>query len=1102
MRYARVQTTLVIAAYAILSLFSAPARAQTSTTGAIAGRVTDTTSGDALAGATIVATSPALQGSQAAVSDSSGHYLVTNLPPGTYLVTFYYANSEVQRRGVIVAVGQATQVAQKIDTAAGGGEVIEVRGGTMIDTTSTNQGISVTQDQLQNVPVPGRTFGSALGGAAGSMNDGAGISFSGSTSLENQYVIDGVNTTGLTFGTIGTPLINEFVEEIQVITGGYQAEYGRSTGAVVNVVTKSGTNEFHGSAFATIVPYQVNRTPVREVQGSIDGTTDLDFSADFGFDLGGPIIKDRVWFYVGFAPQLVQNNIARVVQRRKDCHVVLPDGSLSECNPAMYGDTAADVDPVTGDLLFEEVARDDFKATQQAYQWVSKVNFAVSPQHQGQVSLTGTPVSGQTLIGVAGAEYANRVDYEGLTTDLAGKWSSKFNDNKTEVEGLAGWHRDKFDQGPFYEEAGALPETQVYFFTLDRVGAAGGESQQAMDGCRDSAAAPDPYPGIENCPLAGYRLGAPGSPVDNLEDRKSLSGKVTQRVNAVGNHIFKVGADVEDNMVADVKEFGGGSLNQVVGGGNDFVRVWHYASPSGLGIDPSMANDICGFEAGDTEMPRACAFVEDGKVTSSTLNWSAFAQDSWQILPNLTFNAGLRYEEQRLRFADKIRGSVDPFSMERIKGKNALVLQNLWAPRVGLIYDPTKEGRSKIYTSWARFYESIPLGLNDFSFSGTSLYVADFDWSSCGPGTGTYDSANQAPDPRNCPQVSPDNEPVQDFYFGGVTVVAPSAKAQYMDEIVVGGEYEALEDLRLGVAVKNRRLGRVLEDMSTDSAQTYVIGNPGEFSDADEEDLVEEIEGLEEGSDERAVAEARLEAFRALRRFDKPRREYNALELTAVKRVSKNFFVQAAYTYSRTTGNYPGLFNADTGSGLANASTQYDLAELLANRDGPLPQDRPHYIKLDAYYNFDFDQQGALTTGIRFRAFSGTPRDTLGSHYIYGFNESYVLPRGSQGRTPAVTGTDLHVGYTRELGRGYELTVFSDIINFFNQEQVFVLDETYSFDNVNPIVGGDKEDLVFAKMPGDDGSEASTPATRNIGYGTPLARYTPLYIRFGARLTF
>ena len=84
-------------------------------------------------------------------------------------------------------------------------------------------------------------------------------SFSGSSSLENQYFVDGVNTTGLTFGTVGTPVINDFIEEIEVITGGYNAEYGRATGGIVNVVTKTGSNEFKGSVFGYYQPGFLDR---------------------------------------------------------------------------------------------------------------------------------------------------------------------------------------------------------------------------------------------------------------------------------------------------------------------------------------------------------------------------------------------------------------------------------------------------------------------------------------------------------------------------------------------------------------------------------------------------------------------------------------------------------------------------------------------------------------------------------------------------------------------------------------------------------------------------------------------------------------------------
>lgn len=101
-----------------------------------------------------------------------------------------------------------------------------------------------------------------------------------------------------------------------------------------------------------------------------------------------------------------------------------------------------------------------------------------------------------------------------------------------------------------------------------------------------------------------------------------------------------------------------------------------------------------------------------------------------------------------------------------------------------------------------------------------------------------------------------------------------------------------------------------------------------------------------------------------------------------------------------------------------------------------------------------------------------------------------------------VTSTDLRLQYTRRLRKGYELSVFTDVINFFNQEQTAVTDELYTFDNVNPIVGGDREDLIFAKRIDGNGDETRDPIGRNIAYGTPLGRYTPLFVRVGARLNF
>ncbi|HMG52321.1 MAG TPA: carboxypeptidase regulatory-like domain-containing protein, partial [Kofleriaceae bacterium] len=310
------------------------ARAQSTTTGAIQGQVTDADTGDNLAGVTVVVSSPVLQGTQTAISDENGSYKIAGLPPGSYLVSFYINQVTVRRPEINVGVDKTTPVFQKLKLGAG--EVVQVTDtAPTIDPTSTTQGISIDKNYLRNVPVPGRTFESALGAAAGSQNDGLGVSFSGSSSLENQYVVDGVNTTGLTFGTVGSPVINDFIEEIEVVTGGYNAEYGRATGGVVRVVTKSGSNEFKGSIFSTFQPgflaAPVKSSPINA--SSIDASTSNAYIADVGFEVGGPIIKDRLWYFVGFAPQISRADTTRTTKRQSDCRQVMPNGALSLCDP-------------------------------------------------------------------------------------------------------------------------------------------------------------------------------------------------------------------------------------------------------------------------------------------------------------------------------------------------------------------------------------------------------------------------------------------------------------------------------------------------------------------------------------------------------------------------------------------------------------------------------------------------------------------------------------------------------------------------------------------------------------------------------------------------
>jgi hypothetical protein len=340
--------------------------------------------------------------------------------------------------------------------------------------------------------------------------------------------------------------------------------------------------------------------------------------------------------------------------------------------------------------------------------------------------------------------------------------------------------------------------------------------------------------------------------------------------------------------------------------------------------------------------------------------------------------------------------------------------------------------------------------------------------------------------------------------------VAPGIQPQYLDEFVIGAEYEVIEDLKVGVSLQRRVMGRVIEDVSTDGARTYLLANPGEFSAEEERKLEREIADLMASGEPADASLAlrkgeQLEQFRGIRIFDKPRRDYDALQLTMQKRFSRNFFMQGSYTYARNIGNYPGLFSSDNGQVDPNISSQYDLIELLANREGPLPQDRPHYFKLDGYYTFDFEKQGALTTGGRIRALSGVAHEALARHVTYGVDESFLLPRGEMGRLDWDYTLDAHVGYSRPIGRDMSIEVYADVFNLptlIKTEGVFSVDESYTFDAANPIVGGEYEDLIFVKAQDSDGNETSSPVLRNRNFNNPSVRYSPFFAQFGARLTF
>jgi hypothetical protein len=275
------------------------------TTGFIEGTVSDAND-EALPGVTVTIDSPKMQGTRATVTDASGLFRFPAVPPGEYTVTAALSGfGTVRQEDVDVDLGRTVTLRITMQAAAFE-EVLEVTGeAPLVDVTATELGVNFDAEQLTSMPL-GRNFTAVtnvLGGAQYEDDTTGGYAIYGSTGAENNYIIDGIDTTEVERGRQGTSVNMEFVEEIQVKTGGYNAEFGRATGGLINVITKSGGNEFHGDVFGY---YHSDSTqddfdPVDydKLANAPTFSTGLT-RQDYGFDLGGYIIRDKLWFFAAY----------------------------------------------------------------------------------------------------------------------------------------------------------------------------------------------------------------------------------------------------------------------------------------------------------------------------------------------------------------------------------------------------------------------------------------------------------------------------------------------------------------------------------------------------------------------------------------------------------------------------------------------------------------------------------------------------------------------------------------------------------------------------------------------------------------------------------
>lgn len=288
---------------AVLVLLLVPA-AFAQTTGRVDGIVMDDKEAP-LPGVTVTIKSSSLQGDRVAVTGADGKFRFVGLPVGDYSLTAALEGfSTLEQEGIGVGIDKTINL--QLTMSSSFEDTVTVSGAApIIDTTSTTGGASFSEDLFEELPVS-RTFQGLAFAAPGVVGGGLGSnpSIGGASAAENRYVVDGLDTTDPAFGTIGTTVPFEFVKEVEVKTGGYEAEYGGALGGILNVVTKSGGNELEGDVFG----YWSDDSLQSDTPPTATFGTDLGFTEyDFGAALGGKLIQDKLWYFVAVNPSISED---------------------------------------------------------------------------------------------------------------------------------------------------------------------------------------------------------------------------------------------------------------------------------------------------------------------------------------------------------------------------------------------------------------------------------------------------------------------------------------------------------------------------------------------------------------------------------------------------------------------------------------------------------------------------------------------------------------------------------------------------------------------------------------------------------------------------
>ena len=941
--------------------------------------------GALLPGVKVEATSPSLVGKTSGVSDENGAFRLAGLTPGVYKLVFSLEGfNTVVRENIPLALEQTITLKITMQTGTIDNAITVTGQVPLIDVKSTAKGMTLNKDVFEVLP-KGRNFDTLTAIIPGVTNekflgvnqiDGSyavGISVEGASGGENMYYLDGQNVNTVYGGGGAQSAAFEFVDEVQVKASGYQAEFGGSLGGVINVVTRSGGNEFHGEVVGyysgsalrgmerdTVIldPSTNVPTMLRFNYDSDRGQGYTDSRLEGGFGVGGYIIKDKVWFYANALPVL-SNSTRRVI-------FLYPSTSqYIASDPANNVFNVYDFDQTYNFLNFQgKLSAQPAKNLRLSASAV--VNYSVwdgwSPASGGHPLRSGGSFDGVDW-SAQGYGYPNY--------SFSGNFDYTIGNNFM-ITGRVGYFflgvSNKLD--PSAANTDMAPRFQ---FNVSNIG---------MPGLDPSLARPT---GWMNLPLQAMTYPHEKDTESNL----STGIDFTYFLNLAGEHAWKAGfaytrASVNKNTLWNAPQVAFTAWRATDGRGTVEIRGGPTSRPSE--------------EFGNQ-------YGEFGIATSNRL--AVYLQDSWTIANRFTVNFGLRAESENIpSFND------DPAWAEYI-GQSVMKfnLTDKLSPRLGFVYDVLGDSSLKIYGSYGLYNDVMELDMALGSFGGMR-WISDIYRL---PGT----SINLWPTiARLLPDGTRDYSMLTwagsvDYRAQSWDYVDPEMKPMAQSEVTFGVEKKLREDLSLSVRGVWRNLLRTIDDVgvfvpnaSGGFDEIYYITNPGygySLNMADGGLMRDDLWGT-----------------------PKATRDYKALNISLEKRMSNHWMGGLNLTLSRLWGNYTGTVSADevnqmnTGYGRPDGNVtryfdvwwmSYDQSGTQKVNNGLLPTDRPVVAKAYGSYAFPF----GLTVGAVANFMSGTPKTT--EWYVDHVAGYYPLGRGDLGRTPFLWFINLYAEYNLKLGK-------------------------------------------------------------------------------------